>query len=210
MLSYLYSNPIIFFLYIFALVLAVTIHEFSHAFAAYQLGDPTPKLQKRLNLNPLSHLDLLGALFLLFFGFGWGKPVEIDPYNLKNPRKDGMIISLAGPLSNFVLALGLSLILRLFIFFNLTFLSDISIFLFYPLIQLNLFLGLFNLLPIYPLDGFKIVEGLLPDEKVEEWYSLKKYGFLFLLLLIFPFKEKSMLSFFLLPIADFFLKIFIP
>src|SRR3989338_6639244 len=113
MLSYLFTNPLIFFFYIVALLVAIAIHEFSHALAADHLGDPTPRLAGRLKLNPLVHIDPMGLLFLLFFGFGWGKPVGFDPFNLKNPRRDAAIISLAGPFSNFVVALLLSFFLRL-------------------------------------------------------------------------------------------------
>ncbi|MEM4337156.1 MAG: site-2 protease family protein, partial [Candidatus Woesearchaeota archaeon] len=145
-----------------------------------------------------------------FFGFGWGKPVEYDPYNLKNPRKDSGLIAIAGPLSNIILAIILSLILKLFIFFELKFLTSIGYFVFVPFIQLNVFLGLFNLLPIHPLDGFSIIGSILPEEKAKEWYSLQKYGWIFLILMIMPFGASSMLDTYLKPIANFLLKILIP
>ena len=104
-------------LWIISLLIALSVHEYAHARAADELGDPTPRMNGRLTLNPIAHLDPFGTLALIFFGFGWGKPVLIDPYNLKDPRKDQALISLAGPGSNFILAVVVSLIYRLgFIF----------------------------------------------------------------------------------------------
>lgn len=203
MISYLFSNPLIFIIYFIAILVAIAIHEFSHAWAADYLGDPTPRLQGRLKLNPLVHIDKIGMLFLLFFGFGWGKPVQFDPYNLKEPRRDAAIISLAGPSSNFILAIILSLLLRLFIFLQLNFLIIIGSLIFIPMIKMNIILGVFNLLPIHPMDGFKIVAGILPEEKVHEWNQLQRYGMIFLILLIFPIAGSSMLNNILQPIVDF-------
>lgn len=203
MISYLFSNPLIFVIYLMAILVAIAIHEFSHAWAADYLGDPTPRLQGRLKLNPLVHIDKVGILFLLFFGFGWGKPVQFDPYNLKEPRRDAAIISLAGPSSNFILAIILSILLKLFIFLQLNFLIIIGSFIFIPMIKMNIILGVFNLLPIYPMDGFKIVAGILPEEKAQEWNQLQRYGMIFLILLIFPIAGSSMLNNILQPIVDF-------
>lgn len=210
MLSTLFSNPLIFVLSVISLLLAISIHEFSHAYVADILGDPTPRLQGRLKLNPFVHIDPTGILFLLFFGFGWGKPVEFDPYNLKNPRKDAALISIAGPTSNFILAILLSILLKLSIFLQLNILTIIGYYLFVPMIQLNLILGVFNLLPIHPLDGFKIVGGILPEEKAHEWYSLQKYGWIFLILLIVPFGRSSMLDGLIRPIINFLSTLLIP
>src|SRR3990172_6432841 len=107
------SNPITFIFSLVALVVAISIHEFAHAAAADRLGDPTPRLQGRLTLNPLAHLDPIGTLMLLLIRVGWGKPVQFDPYNLKNPRRDAALISLAGPASNLILAIVLALIIKL-------------------------------------------------------------------------------------------------
>lgn len=210
MINYLFTNPLLFAVYIASLFVAIAIHEFSHAFAADQLGDPTPRLQGRLKLDPRVHIDPMGIFFLFLFGFGWGKPVEFDPYNLKNPRKDAALISIAGPTSNFVLAIILSLLLKLSIFFQLNILTTIGMFIFLPMIQMNLVLGVFNLLPIHPLDGFKIVGGLLSEKQAHEWYSLQKFGMLFLLLMIIPFGGSSMISGILQPTVEFFLKILVP
>ncbi|MEK7597320.1 MAG: site-2 protease family protein [Patescibacteria group bacterium] len=203
MISYLFSNPLLFIIYLSSLLVAITIHEFSHAWAADYLGDPTPRLQGRLKLNPLVHIDTMGMVFLLLLGFGWGKPVQFDPYNLKNPRRDAAFISIAGPSSNFILAIVLSLLLKLFIILQLDMLTIIGSFIFVPMIRMNIVLGVFNLLPIHPMDGFKIVEGILPEEKAHEWKGLQRYGMIFLILLIFPIAGSSMLSNILFPIVDF-------
>lgn len=210
MINVLFSNPTLFLIYILALFVAITIHEFAHAWAADYYGDPTPRLQGRLTLNPLVHLDTFGLIFLLFFGFGWGKPVMFDPYNLRNPRRDAAYISFAGPFSNFILALLLSLLLKLIIFFKLSFLATIGSFFFMPLIQLNLILGIFNLLPVSPLDGFKIVGGFLPDHQAKEWYSLERYGLIFLLLLIMPLGNSSLLDLIIRPAVSFFNNLLLP
>jgi len=210
MLSYLFTNPLLFAVYIISLLIAIAIHEFSHAYVADYLGDPTPRLQGRLKLDPRVHIDNMGMLFLLLFGFGWGKPVEFDPYNLKNPRKDAGLISIAGPTSNFILAIILSIVLRLLIFFQLNILITIGMFIFLPMMQMNLILGVFNLLPIHPLDGFKIVGGILPKEKAQEWYGLERWGMLFLLLLIIPIGGSSMLDGILRPAVTFLFKLLVP
>jgi len=210
MLSGLFSNPLSFVLYLVSLFVALSVHEAAHAWMADRLGDPTARLQGRITLNPLKHIDLYGLMFLLFFGFGWGRPVEYDPFNLKNPRKDGAIISLAGPASNILFAIILSVLLRLFNLFQLSDIFVIGSYLFYPLIIMNVSLGLFNLIPIYPLDGFGIVAGFLSREKAEEWFQLKRYGMIFLILLIIPIGNGSMLSSILQPIASFVINLLIP
>ena len=203
MIEYLFSNPLIFVIYLVAILVAISVHEFAHAWAADYLGDPTPRLQGRLKLDQRVHIDNFGLLFLLLFGFGWGKPVEFDPYNLKDPRRDAALISIAGPSSNFILAIILSIILKLFILLQLNFLIIIGSFIFIPMIKLNIILGVFNLLPIHPMDGFKIVAGILPEEKAREWNQLQRYGMIFLILLIFPIGGSSMLNNIIQPIVDF-------
>ena len=184
MIVTLFTDPLFFFLALISIVIAITIHEYAHAKTADYLGDPTPGIQGRVNLDPRSHLDLYGLLFLLLFGFGWGKPVQFDPFNLKNPRRDAALISIAGPASNILLAAICSILLRLFIFFDIPMLTTISFIIFPPLIMLNLMLCVFNLLPIHPLDGFKIVGGILPREYAKQWYELEPYGMIFLIFLI--------------------------
>jgi len=210
MISTLFSSPISFVFSILALLSALTIHELAHAWVADRLGDPTARLKGRISLNPLVHIDLSGLLFLLFFGFGWGKPVLIDPYNLKNPRKDTAIIALAGPLINIILAIVLSLVSRLLLSSNSLIVADILRILITTMIVYNIGLGIFNLVPIYPLDGFKIVGGLLPKEKAQEWQGLERMGFFFLLALIFPIGSSSMLDYLIRPVMNFFYYLLIP
>ena len=210
MINYLFSNPVQFAIYLLAILVAITIHEFAHAWMADHLGDPTARIQGRLSLNPKVHLDALGMVLLLLIGFGWGKPVPFDPFNLKNPRRDAALISVAGPSVNLILALFLSLIMRIIIATNLSFLVSLVFLLFVPLIQLNIILGVFNLLPIAPLDGFKVVGGLLSEERAIEWYQLEKYGFFLLLLLIIPLGGNSMLNSLIQPVISFFYTLLIP
>ncbi len=210
MISTLFSNPLLFLIYILALLVAITVHEFSHAFVADYLGDPTPRLQGRLSFNPIVHIDPFGLFFLFLFGFGWGKPVVFDPFNLKDPRRDAALISIAGPTSNFILAIILSICLKLFQLFDLHVFFTIGSLIFIPLISLNIILGVFNLLPIHPLDGFKIVGGILPEKKAKEWYELQRYGMIFLLLLIIPIAGGSMLDILIRPAVTFLLHILLP
>lgn len=201
MIFELFTNPISFFVWFFALLVAVSIHEFSHAWMADRLGDPTPRINGRLTLSPLAHLDPIGTLMLLLTRFGWGKPVPIDPYNLENPRRDTALISLAGPASNLILATILSVFTGLL---NLWFID----LLFLPIIILNTSLAIFNLLPIPPLDGSKILLGLLPYDLALEWEEiLEQYGLIIILFLLFPFTGRPLITYILLPIINFILDI---
>jgi Zn-dependent protease len=179
-----------------ALIIAVTIHEFAHALIADKLGDPTPTLAGRLSLNPLKHLDPIGTLMLVIFRFGWGKPVPFDPFNLRHPKRDSALIALAGPTSNLILAALLSVVLKLTALPLLTLLI--------PIIIININLAIFNLLPIPPLDGSKILYGLLPLNWAEEYNSfMKDYGILLLILLILPIGGTSLVINLILPIISF-------
>jgi Zn-dependent protease len=183
---------------ILGLIVAITIHEFSHAFVADRLGDPTARSQGRLSLNPLRHLDPLGTLMLIFAHFGWGKPVPIDPYNFKNPRRDELLTALAGPVSNIFLAILLSLFFRLL---SPSLFKEIL----YVIIGTNIMLAIFNLLPLPPLDGSKIFLNLLTLEKSQEWEnSLSRYGPILLLLLVFlPTNGSNIISLIISPIINF-------
>src|SRR3990167_5146823 len=171
--------------FILAFLIAITIHEAAHAFVADKLGDPSPRLAGRLTLNPIAHMDLYGTVlipfFLLFIGspfvFGWAKPVPVDPYNLAHPKKDSALISFAGPFANILLATILAILLRFGLGNELTL----------ALIRINVVLAIFNLIPIHPLDGGKVLVGLLPSRQAHELEMfLERYGMLLLLFLIFP------------------------
>ena len=204
MIYSLFTSPLDVILSLLALVIAITIHEFSHAWMADYLRDPTPRLQKRLTLNPLAHLDVFGTLFILFARFGWGKPVVFDPFNLKNPRRDAALISIAGPASNLALAIFLALIVRLPV------MTPALTLILSAIIMINVNLAIFNLLPFSPLDGFKIVGGLLSKDNAKKWFSYERYGFLFLLVLIVPIGQTSVLNLVIQPIISFILKVLLP
>ncbi len=209
MLSTLFSDPLSFVFWILGLVIAITIHEFSHALVADRLGDPTPRLQGRLTLNPLAHLDPLGTLMLLVARFGWGKPVVFDPYNLENPKRDAALISLAGPTSNLLLATLLSFVIRLAPLISPT--AALLSSLLFPIIFLNVMLAIFNLIPVHPLDGGKILIGILPhDYAVEVQDFLNRYGTIILILLILPFSGTSAVSELISPVISFILNLLLP
>lgn len=170
-----------------ALLIAIDVHEFSHAWMAYRLGDPTAKNMGRLTLNPLAHLDPLGTLMLLVARFGWGKPVPFNPYNLRNGPQAGMaMVSFAGPLANLFTASLFAILLRL----DWIAVSSGGRFIPSPfevvitVIFINVVLAVFNLLPIAPLDGFKVAVGLLPSRWAYPLSRLEYYGPLILILLI--------------------------
>lgn len=166
-----------------AVLIAITFHEFAHAFAADKLGDDTPRRQGRLNLNPLSHLDPIGSIMLVFAGFGWGKPVEINPRNFN--RKISMsageaLVSFAGPLMNFILAIVFTIIMCIVLKFAPAFVISkvgmIVVLLIQQTIIINIGLGIFNLIPLPPLDGSKILNHFLPS-KAREWFE--RYSYIF-------------------------------
>jgi len=201
MITELFSNPLSFLIWLVALLVALTIHEFSHAAMADRLGDPTARLAGRKTLNPFAHLDPIGTLMLLFFRVGWGKPVPIDDYNLQDSRRDTALISLAGPGSNLILAIFLAILMRLIGLIGLI----------GPIIILNVGLGIFNLLPIHPLDGAKILLGFLDDEqayKLEVFY--RQFGLILLIFLLFPFFGTSPIMAVIWPIINFIIRILVP
>ena len=209
MLQQFFENPLFLVVFVPVLLFTIAIHEYAHARMADYLGDPTGRLMGRMTINPLAHIDLFGLLFLFLFGFGWEKPVPFDPFNLKNPRRDAAIISLAGPVSNFTAAILCSFLLKLITFFPLGIISTIGSPVLQIIISFNILLGVFNLVPIAPLDGFKIVGGILPEKKAHEWYQLERYGIIFLLVLIMPVGRTSMLTLLIMPIIDFLTRLLI-
>jgi Zn-dependent protease len=195
----------IFFLVLAFLIiigLVISIHEAAHAYAANRLGDPTARLLGRMTINPIAHIDPIGTvivpLVLFIFGgfvFGWAKPTPINPLNFAQPRRDSAIVAFAGPASNFALAIVLSIFFR---FFQ----NDILLI----LISINLILGIFNLIPIPPLDGYKVLLGIVPKDIALRLAILESYGpiilIIFLLLFIRVFSPV------ILTILNFFLQIF--
>jgi Zn-dependent protease len=225
-LRLLIDDPAAFFLLIaivgFSLLIAITLHEFSHALMANRLGDPTAKRLGRLSLNPIRHLDPLGTLMLFLVGFGWGKPVPINPnYFRMNPRRGMAISALAGPLSNFALAALLGVLVRVgvvdwhspwswpFYPFASWDASWVAADIIGYVILLNLILGVFNLIPIPPLDGFNIAVGILPRRQAEAVARLQQYGPLLLLLLVFLGYFTGFLWDFLLRAVDLFGRLFV-
>ena len=172
------------------LVVAFTIHELAHAVTADWLGDPTPRRMGRITLNPIAHLDPIGTIALLVAGFGWAKPVMVNPLNLRgNPRTSMAIVAAAGPVSNLLMAILFALPLR----FGLvapTFINNSSLFpslpfLLVQFVYINLILMFFNLIPIPPLDGYKVLMGILPPEMSYRLRPLEQYGFILLLMVVF-------------------------
>lgn len=218
MLDQLATNPLGVLFSLIALAIAITIHEFAHAYSADRLGDPTPRLQGRLTLNPLRHLDPIGTVMIILAGFGWGKPVVFDPFNLRNPRRDAAVISIAGPISNLILATISAVILQILLTYRLALFGNalgVGLYAFMGLLRsmvvLNVVLAVFNLVPVHPLDGFKIVGGILPKEYARQWYELEPYGMIFLIFLIFPiFGGVSPISQVISPIINWILTILLP
>lgn len=166
-----------------AFLIIITVHEFAHGAVAYLLGDTTARDNGRLTLNPIKHLDPLGTVMLLitaFFGrgLGWAKPVPVNPHRFKNPRRDMLLTSIAGPLSNFMLALILAKIYPMD-------LPDLARFFVANAAVLSVWIGIFNLLPIPPLDGSQIIPTFLPYSMHQAWYRFEQYGMAILLILLF-------------------------
>lgn len=171
-----------------AVLLALTIHECAHGYVAYKLGDPTAKYNGRLSLSPLAHLDIMGTLCMLLFGFGWAKPVPVNPMYFKNPKQGMSLIGLAGPLSNLLQALIYSLLLGIgyrtgFFFSQSTFTQFLMTFLIVAL-SLNVGLAIFNLIPIPPLDGSKILAVFLPNNAYYKLMAYERYAMPILMLLL--------------------------
>lgn len=183
-----------------ACCIAISFHEWAHAFVAYKLGDPTAKNMGRMSLDPMKHMDPIGMILFVLLGIGWAKPVIVNSLNLKNFRRDDVLISLAGPLANLILS---------FIFYGLYILvanmlrttgalSNILPYaivqLFYIVFQLNIVLAVFNVLPVPPLDGFHVVSSLFIRKNYPVVAFLQKYGFIILIILIFSGAISAVIS----------------
>ena len=176
---------------VLVLLIAFTIHELAHALTADYLGDPTPRRMGRITLNPLKHLDPFGTIMLIIAGFGWAKPVMVNPMNMRgNPRTSMAIVAIAGPLSNLVMAAIAAIFFRLgLVDLNTLIVQSASSLTFaeiiYQFLMINLALAFFNLIPVPPLDGSKILFAILPAELVYRLRPLEQYGFMILFGVVF-------------------------
>ncbi len=185
-----------------SIVIASTFHEYAHAWTATKLGDLTSKVNGRLTLNPLKHIDPLGALCMILFKFGWSKPVPINEYNFENRTRDTALVSFAGPISNILLLFAISLLNSIikptgnFYVFFVTF------------AMVNIVLAIFNLLPIPPLDGHKIVRAFLPQKARYYWENLERFQIPFLIILLIPiFPFGSIISLLISKVSSFLLPV---
>lgn len=183
LISFLYFLP--------ALLISLSIHEFAHSFIAYKLGDKSQKALGRMTLNPLAHIDLWGFVCIALFGFGWGKPVIVDDRNFKNRSRDNMLVALAGPMSNILLSIVFTIILKILMVIGVVDLAvsttsgNVLTNMLVLSIQFNVIFGIFNMLPIPPFDGSKVLFYFLPGKYKEIMYVLERYSFIIILILVF-------------------------
>lgn len=183
LITFLYTLP--------ALVLSLSIHEYAHAWVAYKLGDISQKIRGRLTLNPLAHIDPIGFIAIVLVGVGWGKPVTVDDRNFKDSRKGMMLTALAGPASNLLLAILVTIILKLLMVFGVlntmvnSNVGGITLNMLLYVIQFNIVFGIFNLIPLPPLDGSKVLAYFLPQRARGFMYTLERYSFFIILIIYF-------------------------
>ncbi len=189
------------------LLLALTVHEFAHGYVAFRLGDPTARALGRLTLNPLKHLDPLGTIAFFIFHIGWAKPVPVNPSYFKNPQKDMLWVALAGPATNLIMAVISALMTKaLWLLVKIIPYSALAEAVLVPLnsiliasVWINLVLCIFNFLPVPPLDGSRILAGVLPPGLARSYASIERYGFILLILLAVT----GVLSKLIIPLIDF-------
>ncbi|MDH3394452.1 MAG: site-2 protease family protein [Desulfobulbaceae bacterium] len=183
-------------------LMALTLHELAHGYVAYRFGDPTAQQSGRLTLNPLKHLDPLGTVVFFIMHIGWAKPVPVNPGYFKNPKKDMIWVSLAGPGANILLAVASALLLKLLLqgvnLVPITVLKPLALML-AASTWINIMLAIFNLIPIPPLDGSKVLEGLLPNQWTPLFKRIEPFGFIFLLLLFYS----GIISKLIMPLISF-------
>ncbi len=189
LITSLFSEPILVLLWVGAIVFALSVHEFSHALAAKLQGDPTAELEGRLTLNPLAHIDWIGFLLLFIAGFGWAKPTPFNPYNLKFKKVGPVLVAFAGPISNILMMLIFGISLRIIAQYTLLSPDNLMVIFFVLLMQINLLLAVFNFIPIPPLDGSKVLYALIENRYPQVVQLLDRYGFYFLLALVFLFGD---------------------
>lgn len=183
------------------LLFALTIHELAHGYVAWRLGDPTAKNEGRLTLNPLKHLDPIGVLAFIIMKIGWAKPVPVNPHYFRNPQRDMLLVALAGPGSNILLAVASAALAHFFVAFHI-----LPLFVLQPLVAMlaasvwiNIMLAVFNCIPIPPLDGSRVVMGLLPPQAARGYARLEPFGFILLLVLFYT----GIISQIIMPIIRF-------
>ncbi len=170
-----------------AIIPALCVHEYAHGYVSYKLGDPSPKYDGRLSLNPLHHIDPMGALFLVIFKFGWAKPVQVNPRYYKKPKQGMALVALAGPVANFILALVCLIIANVIVKTTGGYVGEVVYYIYqfvYVSAIINVGLGMFNLLPFPPLDGSKVLALVLPDKAYFKLMQYEQYGFILLFLLL--------------------------